>query len=132
MIVDEPTAGLDPEERARFHNLLAEIGENVVVLLSTHIVSDVSELCSRVAVMSGGRIAVIGTPREVTARLDGRLFSKAVDKAELQSLSVLRTKREAGSLVAVVCAKTAPAGFLPAQPTLEDAYFAATKGLLAA
>ena len=72
IIVDEPTAGLDPAERLRFHNLLAEIGENIVVILSTHIVEDVSDLCSRMAIISGGRVLATGTPQDAIDRLRGR------------------------------------------------------------
>src|SRR5688572_30996953 len=83
IIVDEPTAGLDPEERNRFLNLLAEIGENVVVILSTHIVEDVSDLCPRMAVMVDGRIQLEGAPQELIARTRGTIWMKVVDRAEL-------------------------------------------------
>src|SRR5882757_10553747 len=75
IIVDEPTAGLDPEERTRFHNLLVEIGEEVIVLLSTHIVSDVSDLCPNLAIMNKGRVLVTGTPQQLVASLAGRVWS---------------------------------------------------------
>src|SRR5262249_60038416 len=84
LTVDEPTAGLDPEERNRFNNLLAEIGENVVVILSTHIVDDVADLCSRMAIIHEGRIIIEGTPDELTAKLRGRVWRRTVEKAALE------------------------------------------------
>src|SRR5688572_15533490 len=86
IIVDEPTAGLDPEERNRFLNLLAEIGENVVVILSTHIVDDVSDLCPRMAVLADGRVQLEGAPQELIARTRGTIWTKAVDRSELASV----------------------------------------------
>ena len=83
IIVDEPTAGLDPEERNRFLNLLAEIGENVVVLLSTHIVEDVSDLCQAMAIIAGGHIVRQGAPTALMTELDGRIWTKTVDKADI-------------------------------------------------
>ena len=83
IIVDEPTAGLDPEERNRFLNLLAEIGENVVVMLSTHIVDDVADLCPAMAIICDGRIVRQGAPGELMASLAGRIWMKSVDKDEL-------------------------------------------------
>lgn len=80
IIVDEPTAGLDPEERNRFLNLLAEVGENVVVILSTHIVEDVTDLCPRMAVLAGGKIQLEGSPVELTHALEGRVWRKTIDK----------------------------------------------------
>src|SRR5688572_29527066 len=84
IIVDEPTAGLDPEERNRFLNLLAEIGENVVVILSTHIVEDVSDLCPRMAVLAGGRILLEGAPIDLIRSTKGRIWMKAVNRADLE------------------------------------------------
>jgi ABC-type multidrug transport system ATPase subunit len=83
VIVDEPTAGLDPEERNRFHNLLSEIGENIVVILSTHIVEDVSDLCPRMAVLAGGRVLVEGRPSELIGALSGRVWRKTVPKPRI-------------------------------------------------
>src|SRR6202034_1507947 len=83
IIVDEPTAGLDPEERNRFNNLLAEIGESVVVILSTHIVDDVTDLCSRMAIISEGRIVLEGSPLELTARLQGRIWRRIIGRETL-------------------------------------------------
>ena len=85
IIVDEPTAGLDPEERVRFHNLLAEIGENVIVILSTHIVSDVSDLCGRMAIINKGRVLLTGSPLDLTRTLDGRVWQKAIARTDLDA-----------------------------------------------
>ena len=128
IIVDEPTAGLDPEERNRFLNLLAEIGENVVVILSTHIVEDVSDLCPRMAVLGDGRILLEGAPAGLLAELDGRIWMKTVDKAELDAESgrheVISTRLFAGRTVIHVLADKRPTpGFEPVQGGLEDLYF---------
>jgi len=127
IIVDEPTAGLDPEERNRFHNLLSEIGENAVVLLSTHIVDDVRELCPRMAILAGGRVLAEGAPAELISRLDGRLWRKNVSKASVaeyrQSHDVIATRLFAGQTQLHVRADHQPGGFEPAVPGLEDVYF---------
>jgi ABC-2 type transport system ATP-binding protein len=133
IIVDEPTAGLDPEERIRFHGLLADIGEQVIVILSTHIVADVADLCRRMAILSGGRVVASGDPAEVSAALRGRLWRKVVDKADLaeyqRTLSVIATRRVAGRIALHVLADAAPAeGFTAVEPDLEDAYFSAIRG----
>ncbi len=103
IIVDEPTAGLDPEERNRFLNLLAEIGENVVVILSTHIVADVSDLCPRMAVLADGRVQLEGAPQELIQATRGRIWMKVVDRAELTSVreryEVLSTRLFAGRTI---------------------------------
>ncbi len=83
IIVDEPTAGLDPEERVRFHNLLSAIGENVVVILSTHIVSDVSDLCRQMAIIHQGRVHAVGEPAALVAQLNGRIWRKAIARSEV-------------------------------------------------
>ena len=129
VIVDEPTAGLDPAERRRFHNLLARIGEDVVVILSTHIVEDVADLCPRMAIMGNGRILVEGSPAALIRRLDGRLWRKLVprnDARDLQdTLPVVSTRLIAGQVELRVVAATPPRDDLePATPTLEDVYFA--------
>ena len=128
IIVDEPTAGLDPVERRRFHNLLADIGEEVVVILSTHIVEDVADLCSRMAIMANGRILRHGEPQQLIATLRGRLWQCTVAKAGLPELrdrvDVLSTRRTAGQLEVKTVADQAPPGFEPSQPSLEDVYFA--------
>jgi ABC-2 type transport system ATP-binding protein len=128
IIVDEPTAGLDPVERRRFQNLLADVGDDVVVILSTHIVDDVSALCRRVAIMAGGRILKSGDPQELTAELDGRLFGAIVDKSELDrlraTLNLISARVATGRIEVRVLAAQAPAGMRPIVSTLEDVYFA--------
>ena len=108
IIVDEPTAGLDPEERNRFLNLLAEIGESTVVILSTHIVEDVTDLCPRMAIIASGQVRLAGEPREAIRSLDGRIWRKRVDKAELpglvESQAVLSTRLVGGQPVVHVLA----------------------------
>ncbi len=129
IIVDEPTAGLDPEERNRFLNLLAEVGENVVVILSTHIVEDVTDLCPRMAVLAGGKIQLEGSPVELTHALEGRVWRKTIDKADLAaqqaSRNVISTRLFAGRTVIHVLSDTNPGdGFERAQSGLEDVYLA--------
>jgi ABC-2 type transport system ATP-binding protein len=128
IIVDEPTAGLDPEERNRFLNLLAEIGENVVVLLSTHIVADVADLCPAMAILSGGRIVREGAPIKLIAELAGRIWMKSVDKTELatiaQAYPIISSRLFAGRTVIHVLADENPGtGFSPTAGGLEDVYF---------
>jgi ABC-type multidrug transport system ATPase subunit len=128
IIVDEPTAGLDPEERNRFHDLLSEIGENVVVILSTHIVDDVSDLCSRMAVLAGGRLLVEGKPSELVAKLDGRVWRKTIRKDAIAgyraSFTVLSTRLFAGETRIHVLADERPEeGFERVSTDLEDVYF---------
>jgi len=128
IIVDEPTAGLDPEERNRFLNLLSEIGENVVVILSTHIVEDVSDLCPRMAIIAQGRIVREGSPAELIAGLKGRIWTKTIDKAELEAVraghQVISTRLFAGRTVVHVLAEGSPgAGFTAVSGGLEDVYF---------
>ena len=128
VIVDEPTAGLDPEERQRFLNLLAEIGERVVVILSTHIVEDVTELCPRMAIIAGGQVRLTGEPRETIRSLEGRVWRRVVDKAALpeyrERMTVLSTRLAAGHTVIHVLADAKPGeGFEGVAPELEDVYF---------
>ena len=128
IIVDEPTAGLDPAERLRFHNLLAEIGENIVVILSTHIVEDVSDLCRRMAIISGGRVLATGTPQEAIESLRGRVWRKVVGRDELREHesrhTVILSRLAAGSRVIHVLAAERPdPGFTEVNPGLEDVYF---------
>ena len=128
IIVDEPTAGLDPEERNRFHDLLSEIGENVVVLLSTHIVDDVSDLCTRMAVLAGGRVLVQGKPADLIAQLGGRVWRKTVRKDELpqyrEKYNILSARLFAGETRIHVLADERPEeGFEQIAPDLEDVYF---------
>ena len=128
IIVDEPTAGLDPEERNRFLNLLAEIGENVVVILSTHIVEDVADLCPRMAVLAGGKIQLEGAPLELMKQMSGRVWKKAIPKEALPEhrarFEVISTRLFAGQTVIHVLADAQPGeGFEPASGGLEDVYF---------
>ena len=135
VIVDEPTAGLDPEERVRFHNLLAEIGENVIVILSTHIVSDVSDLCANMAIIDRGRVRLTGQPDTLTRALANRVWQKAVLRNELDAAKaaypVISTRLTAGRTLINVVADAAPGpGFAPIEATLEDVYFASIGGKL--
>ena len=129
IIVDEPTAGLDPEERNRFNNLLAEIGENMVVILSTHIVDDVTDLCSRVALMVDGRIVADDTPAALIDAFHGKVWARTIDKAELaacrERFGVIATRLRAGRTQIHVLADAAPEpAFAPVPSNLEDVYFA--------
>ncbi|HVU83166.1 MAG TPA: ABC transporter ATP-binding protein [Rhodanobacteraceae bacterium] len=128
VIVDEPTAGLDPEERQRFLNLLAEIGERVVVILSTHIVEDVTELCPRMAIIAQGQVRLSGEPRETIRALEGRVWRRAIDKAALpqyrERMIVLSTRLAGGATLIHVLADAKPDdGFESVAPDLEDVYF---------
>ena len=127
IIVDEPTAGLDPEERVRFHNLLAEIGENVIVILSTHIVEDVSDLCSNMAIISKGRVLATGDPAEALSDVQGKIWRRRVAKGDLAALqkeyAVISTKLVGGKQVVHVFSEQQPLGFEPVNASLEDVYF---------
>ena len=128
IIVDEPTAGLDPTERHRFLNLLSEVGENVIVILSTHIVEDVRELCERMAIIAQGRVVAEGEPEEVISAVNGRIWKRTFDKSQLTDAQsryrVVSTRLIAGKPVLFVYSENAPdAGFAPVSADLEDAYF---------
>ena len=128
IIVDEPTAGLDPSERNRFYNLLSEIGENTIVILSTHIVEDVSTLCSNMAIICAGELLMQGKPKEGIALLEGKIYQKAIEKENLPSYQadyrVISTKLIEGRLSLRVESDSAPAnGFEPVPADLEDVYF---------
>jgi len=127
IIVDEPTAGLDPEERNRFLNLLAGIGDNVVVILSTHIVDDVADLCPRMAVLAGGRVQLEGAPHVLIARTRGRVWQKTIDREDFDEVSakhnVISSRLFAGRTVVHIMADSPPAGFNPVEAGLEDVYF---------
>ena len=128
IIVDEPTAGLDPEERNRFLNLLAEIGENVVVILSTHIVEDVTDLCPRMAIIAQGRVLLSGQPAEAMRALEGRVWRRTVAHAALEDyrsrMTVLSTRLAGGKTIVHVLSDTRPdGGFEAVEPDLEDVYF---------
>ncbi|MFL5502759.1 MAG: ABC transporter ATP-binding protein [Gemmatimonadaceae bacterium] len=128
IIVDEPTAGLDPAERVRFLNLLSAIGEDAVVILSTHIVDDVSELCSRMAIINKGRILLEGEPLSTIESLRGRVWKRVIDRSELEGVErahrVISTKLLAGRTLVHVCADSIPgAQWHEVDPDLEDVYF---------
>jgi len=133
IIVDEPTAGLDPAERVRFLNLLSELGENSVVLLSTHIVEDVSELCTRMAIIDKGEILLEAEPLRAIDDLRGRVWRRVIPKGELAQVerehTVISTKLLAGRTMVHVYSDTSPGpGFEAADPDLEDVYFSTMTG----
>ena len=127
IIVDEPTAGLDPEERNRFLNLLAAIGDNVVVILSTHIVDDVADLCPLLPVLPNGRVQLHGKPADLISATRGRVWKKVIDREELeqyqQRYEVISTRLFAGNSVIHVLSDQQPQGFEPVEGGLEDVYF---------
>jgi len=130
IIVDEPTAGLDPEERNRFHNLLSEIGEDVVVILSTHIVSDVEDLCPNMAILAGGEIISQGTPADLMAEIEGRIWKKVIEKDQLEAhkagYNVISNHLTIGRVAVRVNAEGNPGdGFEATAADLEDVYFSA-------
>lgn len=129
VIVDEPTAGLDPMERNRFHNLLSEIGENIIVILSTHIVEDVRNLCSNMVIMNQGKILLSGKPTQTIGDMNGKIWSKLIDKEQLtehkNNFKVISTKVVEGKIQIHVYYPTQPdATFNPVTADLEDVYFA--------
>jgi ABC-type multidrug transport system ATPase subunit len=129
IIVDEPTAGLDPEESNRFLNLLSEIGENVIVILSTHIVEDVRNLCPKMAILSNGEIISQGNPKELVASIEGKIWTKIIPKTDIDSFKkafdVISTKLVSGETQIRVLSENKPeAGFDSITPNLEDYYFA--------
>lgn len=128
LIVDEPTAGLDPGERNRFYNLLAEVGEQVIVILSTHIVEDVMDLCRKMAIIHQGRVLYEGDPQAAIAGLTGRIWRRSIEKAELahyeQTFRVVSNKLVGGRPFLHVYGEQPPGdGFMPSQPDLEDVFF---------
>lgn len=128
IIVDEPTAGLDPEERNRFHNLLSEIGENVIVLLSTHIVEDVRDLCPNMAIMGEGQIISQGIPSELMKELEGKIWQRIIKKEDLETFkkafNVLFTHLHLGKIRLQVLSDNKPeSGFELVDPDLEGVYF---------
>lgn len=130
IIVDEPTAGLDPGERNRFYNLLTEIGENVVVILSTHIVQDVRELCSNMAIIHKGRLLYAGPPQQAIRDLEGKVWRKGIQKSELERYAaggrMISSRLVAGQPVIHVLSEESPGeGFALVEPTLEDVFFGA-------
>lgn len=128
LIVDEPTAGLDPSERVRFHNLLSEISDQVIIILSTHIVDDVSDLCTKMAIIQDGELQYSGEPLSAIAGLQGKIWKKLIDKEELDTCKdkyiVLSSKLFVGKLALRIYCEVDPGnGFLPAEVHLEDVYF---------
>jgi len=128
IIVDEPTAGLDPTERNRFHNLLSEIGENTIVILSTHIVEDVSHLCSNMAIINLGELVLKGVPSEKVSSLENKIFKKSIRKDELEKFKadykVISSDLYAGETVIHIYSESDPGnGFAGVEPDLEDVYF---------
>jgi ABC-type multidrug transport system ATPase subunit len=133
IIVDEPTAGLDPGERNRFYNLLSEIGENVIVILSTHIVEDVKELCTNMAVIHMGQVLLSGAPDAALGTLGGKIWKKSITKAEIEAhereYKVISSKLIAGRPMIHVYSEESPGdGFDPVAADLEDVFFAAIHG----
>ena len=133
LIVDEPTAGLDPAERVRFLNLLSELGENSAVILSTHIVEDVSELCTRMAIIDRGEILLEAEPFGAMEEMRGRIWRSVIEKSALaraeREHAVISTKMLGGRTVVHVYGETVPGpGFEPAEPDLEDVYFSTMAG----
>jgi ABC-type multidrug transport system ATPase subunit len=134
LIVDEPTAGLDPSERNRFYNLLSEVGENVVVILSTHIVQDVMELCTNMAIIHQGKVLFAGVPDEAVRSLDGRIWKKFITKAEIKAYEekhrVISSKLIAGRPLIHIFSEQGPGdGFEPVPADLEDVFFSRISGL---
>lgn len=128
IIVDEPTAGLDPAERNRFHNLLSEIGENTIVILSTHIVEDVTNLCSAMAIICLGEVVAQGNPNDLVTGLHGKIWQKFVEKSEIdtyrQAYRVISTQLKGGKTRLHVYSDGPLTGFDTVEPDLEDVYFA--------
>jgi|SRR6056297_1522065 len=131
IIVDEPTAGLDPAERNRFHNLLSEIGENIIVILSTHIVDDVSDLCKNMAIINEGEMLLNGKPSELIKEVDGKIWEKIIDKNDLNSyqenFNIISAKLYLGQIIVHAYSETNPDAFEKVNPTLEDVYFSSIK-----
>ena len=127
IIVDEPTAGLDPAERNRFHNLLSEIGENTIVILSTHIVEDVTNLCSDMAIICLGEVVAKGDPNQLVAALNGKIYKKSIQKTELANYradyQVISSSLKMGKTQIRIVSDEVPADFEVATPDLEDVYF---------
>lgn len=127
IIVDEPTAGLDPAERNRFLNLLSELGEDTIVILSTHIVDDVKELCKDMAIISQGQVMYQGSPEDAISEINNKVWMKRVKKLELEeyknNFNVISDRMIAGDPVIHVLSDAQPAGFESVAPNLEDVYF---------
>jgi ABC-2 type transport system ATP-binding protein len=134
LIVDEPTAGLDPEERLRFYNILSEIGSDVTVILSTHIVSDVADLCQNFAIINNGKVLVQTTPEKAINEIKSKIWNRVVEKQEVPAIEekyqVINTRFTAGKIAVKVYADSCPEGFTSSEPSLEDFYFSHIKGFL--
>jgi len=133
LIVDEPTAGLDPGERNRFYNLLAEIGEQVIVILSTHIVEDVMDLCTNMAIIHQGKVLFQGKPEAAIADLKGRVWERSIPKADLPTFEerykIISSRLVGGSpFIHVLSEQALNGGFLPSSPDLEDVFFTKIRG----
>ena len=128
IIVDEPTAGLDPGERNRFYGLLSEIGEHVIVILSTHIVQDVKELCENMAIINNGKLLFSGAPDDALQSLDGKIWERSISKSEMDffqnTYKIISNKLIAGKPNIHVYAESQPEGFKPTEVNLEDVFFA--------
>jgi ABC-2 type transport system ATP-binding protein len=128
IIVDEPTAGLDPGERNRFYGLLSEIGENVIVILSTHIVQDVKELCSNMAIINNGKLLFAGAPDAALTTLEGKIWERSIAKSEMaefqNNFKIISNKLVAGKPNIHVYSETEPDGFVATEANLEDVFFA--------
>ena len=128
LILDEPTAGLDPEERNRFNMMLSAIGEDIIVILSTHLVEDVRNLCSQMAIIKNGQVVSQGSPRAYLHELSGKLWSKAVTQKELEQVEsnhqIIHSRLVERVMNVTVFSDDCPAGFTPTDPSLEHAYFA--------
>ena len=134
IIVDEPTAGLDPMERNRFHNLLSEIGENVIVILSTHIVDDVSDLCNNMAIILNGEVHLVGEPIQLIKKLDQKVWKGLIEKSDLVEIEkendVISSRLYLGKVqVRIFSESPMQNGFEPVSPEIEDLYFATINGL---
>jgi ABC-2 type transport system ATP-binding protein len=132
-VVDEPTAGLDPQERVRFHNLLSDIGEDKTVILSTHIVSDVADLCANMAIINKGHVLLCGEPAKLIEGIEGKIWARFVSKPELLAFqkrhTVISTRLLSGRPMIHVYAERYPGDdFEPIHPTLDDVYFATIAG----
>lgn len=131
IIVDEPTAGLDPAERNRFHNLLSEIGENIIVILSTHIVDDVSDLCKNMAIINQGEVLLKGQPLELIKNVEGKIWKKVIEKDELktyqENFNIISSRLYLGKIIVHAHNDVNPDSFELVNPTLEDVYFSSIK-----
>jgi len=127
LILDEPTVGLDPNERNRFHNLLSELGENITVIFSTHIIADVKELCNDMAIIKKGKIVSQTTPNSAVDSFENKIWSKIVPRSEAQlfyeKFNVISSKRHYGEILLKILSDKQPPGFDHVNPSLEDVYF---------